>query len=561
MSAVTRASQGRYGGRHTSRHGERSRRRLPPLRPVIGAALTLGLIGGCGWYLMRDPSPATASGCSEMTDVVIAADPQLAAVLPDIFQITTAPDCTQYRVETVASGAAASAAKTTLTGDAAPDAWIADSPAWVDIARAKGLTSSAGTTIIATSPLVMATVRGAPFVKGDRWADFASSPRLVFTDPRTTTTGRFVLLAPTSAYLDDPEAAREVEAAAVFFGQKKRTASQIRSAIDESEVADAPIYPATEQEVVAANASGEGPPLAAVVPSEGTTQAMYSLVPLTEDGVRLQAVTALRQQLTSAAGRQILRDAGFRAGPGDPPMSSVGAAPALVVSSPSKSQFDFAGQIWDVIDQQLRLLVVLDTSGSMKATDGPGGSSRISAAVVAAKDGMKALTPTSRAGVWAFATGLDGDRDYRQVAPVGSLGAQGSRQRQRIASALDRLPSQAGGDTGLYDTIAAAYRNAVEHYRAGDRSVVVVLTDGRNDDTTGGLRLAELQRELGQVQDAQRPVSLVLVGIGDGASEEELKSIVGALKPAANHRSIAFVESDPAKIRQALYGSQLPRSN
>ncbi len=496
-----------------------------------------------------------------MTDVVIGADPPLAAVLPDIFQITTAPKCTQYHVETLASGDAATTATKSLTGADAPDAWIADSTAWVDIAQANGLKPSAGTTIIATSPLVMATVRGAPFVKGERWADFASSPRFVFTDPGTTTVGRLALITPTSAYLDQPEAARELEAAAVFFGQKKRTERQIRTAIGESEFADAPIYPTTEQEVVAANARGDGPPLAAMVPAEGTTQATYSFVPLTNDAVRHEAVTALRRQLTSTQGREILRAAGFRAGPGDPPIDSVGASPRFVVSSPSKAQFDFASEVWDVIDQQLRLLVVLDISGSMKATDGPGGSSRISAAVVAAKDGMTALTPSSQAGVWAFSTGLDGDRDYQEVAPVRRLGSEGSRQRERITTALDRLPSRATGGTGLYDTVAAAYRDAVENYREGDRSVVVILTDGRNEDTTGGLSRTELQGELARVQDAKRPVSLVLVGIGEGASEEELTSIVGALKPAPNHRSIAFVESDPAKIREALYGSQLPRAN
>ena len=50
---------------------------------------------------------------------------------------------------------------------------------------------------------------------------------------------------------------------------------------------------------------------------------------------------------------------------------------------------------------------------------------------------------------------------------------------------------------------------------APDRdNLIVVLTDGRNDDSTGGLSTDQLIARLKAAADPQRPVRVIVVGMG-----------------------------------------------
>ena len=57
------------------------------------------------------------------------------------------------------------------------------------------------------------------------------------------------------------------------------------------------------------------------------------------------------------------------------------------------------------------------------------------------------------------------------------------RAAPMLGAALDTMPSEVRGDTGLYDTVLAAYREAQRNYNPGRENSVVVVTDGAKEVT------------------------------------------------------------------------------
>ena len=133
-------------------------------------------------------------------------------------------------------------------------------------------------------------------------------------------------------------------------------------------------------------------------------------------------------------------------------------------------------------------------------------------------------------GLWVFSTAQQGKRDYREVLPMRRLDSTvgGSSQASMLGAALDTMPSEVRGDTGLYDTVLAAYREAQRNYNPGRENSVVVVTDGANEDTTGGISLDGLLGELRRLQGNGKPVSVVLVGVGPSTNLDAMRKIAQA---------------------------------
>ncbi|WP_340683966.1 vWA domain-containing protein [Amycolatopsis coloradensis] len=156
---------------------------------------------------------------------------------------------------------------------------------------------------------------------------------------------------------------------------------------------------------------------------------------------------------------------------------------------------------------------------------------------------MHLFKSTSQIRFLAFATKVDGERDYREILPMAPV-------RQQLA-AVDRLRAVRAvpdGQTGLYDSVLDLYRLAHEEWERGKLNLVIVMTDGRNTDP-GGISRENLVAELGKLSDRDRPVPLIAIGIGPEADETELRQLVA---PAGGQ---AFLSRDPAKIGEVFYGA------
>jgi Ca-activated chloride channel family protein len=193
---------------------------------------------------------------------------------------------------------------------------------------------------------------------------------------------------------------------------------------------------------------------------------------------------------------------------------------------------------WIAVTLPARMLAVIDVSGSMRQTVPTARNmTRHQLTMAAAEKGLALFDDSWAIGLWTFSTKLVGDKDYKQLLPIGPL----SSQRSRLAEALRTIQPKVGGGTGLYDTVLAAYRAVQEDWEPGRVNSVVLLTDGRNEDANGITQQALLAALKG-IADPKRPIQVVIIGIGPDVSKPELQAITKVTGGGV------FVTEDPAGI-------------
>jgi hypothetical protein len=117
-----------------------------------------------------------------------------------------------------------------------------------------------------------------------------------------------------------------------------------------------------------------------------------------------------------------------------------------------------------------------------------------------------------------------------------------SAKRTLLQQSISQIVPKPNGQTGLYDTVLAAYRNVLDGWQAGKVNSVLLFTDGQNQNP-GGISQATLVAQLKKLNDPKRPVRLVIIGIGNEVNRNELETITKATSSGG-----VFVAEDPAKI-------------
>lgn len=171
--------------------------------------------------------------------------------------------------------------------------------------------------------------------------------------------------------------------------------------------------------------------------------------------------------------------------------------------------------------------LALDTSGSMADPLGIMPGRRIDSV-------MKLLTTTwdhfqvgQPLGLITFnAGGKDGVTPIiTKVAPIhDDLTPAGFQFRTKIRKAMAKgLP--VGGGTPLYQAIVTSYKWALEEYREGHTNRLVLMTDGANEDSSSTITIEQCIADLKKMQSTERPVVLMLVGMGPDADMAALNRI------------------------------------
>ena len=182
--------------------------------------------------------------------------------------------------------------------------------------------------------------------------------------------------------------------------------------------------------------------------------------------------------------------------------------------------------------QTLRILGLVDVSASMDFLAGDG--TRMDLTAAGLHDGLGLLPDSAALGLWVFSETLNGTRDYEDLVPVRTLG---TTQRATLRDAIDTLTGRTTHGTGLYDTVLAAYRQMLDDYDAAASNSLLLFTDGANDDPTS-ISEDDLIRELTRLQDPQRPIQVIAIGITQDADSEALGRIAdatGGLALTAEH--------------------------
>ncbi|HKO85213.1 MAG TPA: substrate-binding domain-containing protein [Actinomycetota bacterium] len=295
-------------------------------------------------------------------------------------------------------------------------------------------------------------------------------------------------------------------------------------------------------------------PLVAIYPKEGTLEADHPWVvlraPWVNDAKRRAAAEFL-DYLRSEPIQERFQAAGFRTSEGrpGPQLSQANGLlpdqPSRVLAPPAPKVVAAALESWNAARKRSNVLAVYDVSGSMKEeVPGTGGRTKMDIVKEAAGQALALFAPETNLGTWVFSTNLVGNRDWAESVPIGPTNARlpdGKIRRQVLAEALARLQAT-NGDTGLYDTTLAAFRAVQRSYAPQRINIVVLLTDGINDDPSGGIDRAELLRRLKAEQDKERPVRVITIAYGANADAASLKMIADATG------GLAFVSRDPRDI-------------
>ncbi|GAB2596696.1 hypothetical protein Aab01nite_72080 [Paractinoplanes abujensis] len=316
--------------------------------------------------------------------------------------------------------------------------------------------------------------------------------------------------------------------------------------------------PISEQNVVAYNAAKPPVPLAGLYlePSPMPLDYPFAVMPET-DLPKQQAAAGLRAQLSSGTFKNALGAAGLRA-----PDGSFGSGFARPLGAPDASPpasnevggngenggtaaagFDASAlsQVigsWTAITQPGRVLAVFDVSGSMN-TKVPTANDQTRAAVTrkAAAAGLSMFSEKWAVGVWLFSTDMVGSRPWKEIVPITPL-ASG---RPQLQDSISQIVPKEDGDTGLYDTVLAAYKEVKRTWEPGKVNSVILFTDGKDEGSK--IKIDQLKAQLKQLNDPKEPVRLVIIGIGDQVDRNELEEAVRET-PAGG----VFVTKDPAKM-------------
>jgi Ca-activated chloride channel homolog len=294
-------------------------------------------------------------------------------------------------------------------------------------------------------------------------------------------------------------------------------------------------------------------PLVAVYPKEGTLEADHPWVVLRVpwvDAAKRRAAAGFLDYIRSEPVQVRFQEAGFRSWRGRPgpalnqEIGLLPDQPSRVLSPPAPQVVAAALESWNAARKRSNVLAVFDISGSMKEeVPGTGGRTKMDLVKSAASQALALFAPETNLGSWVFSTELSAGKDWREDIPIGPTNAKlpnGQTRRQVLLGALNSMQAT-NGDTGLYDTTLAAFR-AVKRSYAPDRiNIVVLLTDGINDDPGGGISKEELLRQLKAGQGNQK-VGIITIAFGANADVASLRQISQATG------GIPYVVRDPRQI-------------
>ncbi len=458
-----------------------------------------------------------------------------------------------------------------------PDVWVPESTAWVrEASVAVGAErmipdlqpSLARTPTVIAMPLPMAqalqwpnkpiswqslvgSFGGAKISQG--WAAYGHPDwgpfKVGMTDPAKSTAGLHALMAVTDAN-DDGEV-DDSERAAVWALKQAVNRSDLYkdstdqlfaglSKADQTSTSAALHYvsafPALERDVLTYNATKPKVPLAAVYPDGGSADADHPYLILNapwKDALRQQVAKQFLSYLRGPKGRAAFLAEGFRdanriggkdLNQENGIMPQIQTLPRAVLEPESVK---VTRETWTALARPANILLVLDVSGSMVQNEVRGtGRTRLAVAEDAAANAVDLFSGQAHLGLWEFSTALGPNgEDWKPLVSMGPLDDQlaGGTRKDALLNSIKGLQGATG--TGLYNTTWAAYQEVQKHYLDGAANLVVLLTDGKDEDNAGGITLDQLATKLKAGNAGGKQVNVVTIGYGPDSDFAALQKI------------------------------------
>ena len=522
MAATTSPGQPDFGRARHRMAGSAARSRISLLAVLL--LITAAGTAGFWWFGLRDGSGAAGNRCVADTLRVVAA-PEIAAVIQSAADETSA--CARITIAAEEPGL-------TARRDAAttPDVWIPSSSAWLQVAAANGITYAAHDGQLAVSPIVLAAP--APVTaaltrnKEVTWLTVAQAvaarqlTSLRMPDSLRSSVGllaQYAVRTSLTAALPDPGTA-ELAALTVRsrLADPNADPAALLARVPATDPAAQPTFPLTEQQFWLYHRQQKSTALTESYPVDVPMVADYPLA------IRIgTAATPARQALadqlfaalrTETADRALL-GAGFRL----PASRAAGRLPAglpMTYGTATDLPPDGSTVLRDATQwskyQTLKsnILLLVDVSGSMneKVIDKAGRpTTKAELLRRSGADAAQLFGDETSLGVWTFGTPTPTSPAHVEILPVGPLTQQiGSETRRSLFQKAISLYSAAdGAGTPLYQSILDASATMRPLLRSDALTLVIVLTDGHDEQTRYAMSRADFLTKL-RDQSAGRPV-------------------------------------------------------
>jgi Mg-chelatase subunit ChlD len=330
-------------------------------------------------------------------------------------------------------------------------------------------------------------------------------------------------------------------------------------------VRDIGAFPVTEQALWAHQAKQPAIPLAAIYPGDGLMEADYPLAlsPAAAADRKLKDIASrLIEHFHSTSFSSTIHEHGFR------PVSE--ATPAVTPSSPALPEGLLAGYPaaaatpsdsalvtgravqWAKYERlAFQVLILLDASGSMNAKVRDRSGTLTTKAALLRTAGVQAAQLfglDTSVGVWLFATPEANSPPYTEAVSFGPLDEPrgGVPRREAVRRAAESYTAYEGAGTPLYETVLRGVEAMKQRVRPGTVTMVVALTDGRDQNTRFSVPRAEFLSRLSAARDPQRPVPVFCIGYGadaDMAALNDISRTTGGRAAASN---------DPGDLASAM---------
>ncbi|GAA3962107.1 substrate-binding domain-containing protein [Actinoplanes auranticolor] len=310
----------------------------------------------------------------------------------------------------------------------------------------------------------------------------------------------------------------------------------------------------SERDVVTYNAGKPTVALTALYPEPAAVPLDYPFAVMPQlDRSQAEAAHQLYETLTKGSGfRGALGAAGLRLPDGGTPGGFVApdGAPKRIGPSPAAGSGEAAASAtdgatidralagWSAVVAPARILAIVDASNSMRTpVPTARNATRMQVTLAAARSGLGLFSDDWQVGLWLFAAGA-GPGNHRELVSIGPL----TDKRDDVAGALSGIKPE-GGDAGLYRTILDGYREVQDGWQAGRVNSVLVMTDGADaGDKAGDIKLDQTLAQLEAAKSTDKPVQVIVVGVGDAVDEGPLERITKVTGGGV------FIAEDPAQI-------------
>jgi Mg-chelatase subunit ChlD len=462
------------------------------------------------------------------------------------------------------------------------DGWVPSSSVWLRLGEADKLGFAATGPVLARSPIVVAMPKpyaeklGWP-AKQPAWAEITAMvygrqiPKFSMPDPQRDTTGLLSTLAVYAALgrtTPDPGIAqlraltlrsRLVDAAADPAKLLERMAAQSDPLEAVNSVG---LFPVTERALWAYDRGTHETQLVAAYQADALAEADFPLAltgPAAGAADSKEIADKLAAWFAGPEGVAALADHGLRGPTGRDATAVVPNGPGFVARYPQPfaAPKDVAAIKTGVAQwaQYKRLvfqvLVLVDASGSMnEPVKDRAGNNTTKAGLLRAAGTQAAqlFGEDTSVGMWMFGTPTAQSPPYVEVLPFGPLDEplNGQPRRKRLSDTAAAYQAMPAAGTPLFETILRANTEMQKRWRPDAVTMVVVLTDGHDRDSSWVMPKADFLKKLTAGRDPKKPLPIHSIAYG---ADADLPTLTELAKVTGG---VAAPSTDPADLASAM---------